>query len=228
MASGAAAYNPATGLPSIIDANELTFASTTISGGNITAGASTIQVASTTGLSVDQYIQVDAQGSLAEILQITAIASPILSVFPSCGKNHNNGVPVVAKVVRQVMTQGDGTNAAYLAKVLSNGAQVQTPASGRTIIAAGTTASTTNVRSTSGVLVGFWNTGPALSVYLQLYDSAAGGTQLQSNCIWGDGTAATALGAGQIVTLNCFLTAGLTYTLSGTLPSTNNIVLLTA
>ena len=103
------------------------------------------------------------------------------------------------------MTQGDGTNAAYLAKVLSNGAQVQAPASGRTIIAAGTTASTTNVRSTSGVLVGFWNTGPALSVYLQLYDSA-----------------------GQIVTLNCFLTAGLTYTLSGTLPSTNNIVLLTA
>jgi hypothetical protein len=114
--SGAAIYNPATGLPSIVDANELAYVTTSV-GGATTTGTSTIPVASAAGLAVDQFVQVDANGTNAEILQITAIVTNTLTVWPPTAHNHAFGVPVVCKVARQVTTIGDPVNPAFQAGV---------------------------------------------------------------------------------------------------------------
>jgi hypothetical protein len=116
--TGAAIYNPATGLPSIVDTNEFSYQATTVASGNATtAGTSTIVVTSATGLVVDQFVQVDANGVNAEILQIVNIASNTLTVWPPTAHNHAALAPVVSKVARQVITIGDPTTPGYQAGV---------------------------------------------------------------------------------------------------------------
>lgn len=114
--SGAAVYNPATGLPSIVDANELAYVNTTLNGGTA-AGTATLVVASAAGLAIDQFIQVDTNGVKAEILQITFIVTNTLTVWPATAHDHLTGVPVACKVARQVTTIGDATNPAFQAGV---------------------------------------------------------------------------------------------------------------
>src|SRR5450631_1520099 len=113
--TGAAVYNPATGLPSIVDANEFSYQTTTIASGNPAAGSTTLAVTSAAGLIADQFIQVDSYGVNAEILQIVSIATNTLTVWPATAHNHSNGAAVVSKVARQIVSFGDPVNPAYQA-----------------------------------------------------------------------------------------------------------------
>ncbi len=115
---GSPAYNPSTGVGTIVDTNELTYVSTTFVSGTI--GSTALVVNSISGFSIDQYIEVGT-GSAAEILQITATSGSTLTVNPAIGKTHTNGDPVAAKVARQIFTLGDPNNAANLATVSASG-----------------------------------------------------------------------------------------------------------
>ena len=65
----------------------------------------------------------------------------------------------------------------------------------------------------SGRLVSITNTGAAQSVYLTIYDEGSSPTCAAGDLLYGDGSTIT-LGAGQVVTLNIPVTAGIAYKLS--------------
>ncbi len=109
-----------------------------------------------------------------------------------------------------------------------NFANVAPPQFNRFTLTSASPTALTNIQNSPGIIYGIVNTGPALTVYLRLYDEGTtAGTQ--ADCVWGDGTTATAIGAGAIISfgLNGMrLYYGLTYSLTGPLPATGNLQLL--
>lgn len=74
------------------------------------------------------------------------------------------------------------------------------------------------------VLISITNTGPTTSIFPEFFDDTK--CSVQANVKYGDGATVT-IGQGQVITLNFPLNTGLSYTLSGALGSTQNLIILT-
>jgi hypothetical protein len=84
----------------------------------------------------------------------------------------------------------------------------------------------TNLASGTGRVVKIWNTGPATTVYPQFYDEASNSCAA-ADLIWGDGASMVIPSGLSILSFDAPLTSGLTYRLSGTLSSSQRIVIST-
>jgi len=93
------------------------------------------------------------------------------------------------------------------------------PTSGITLTSASPTVCT-NVQAVAGRGVEIINSGPSVTVFLQIYNDAAA-TCAAGTLLWGDGTSLT-LGYGQIVKID-FPVSGVAYKLSGALTTNLSI-----